>query len=214
MTDAAPGQPCDSTGVTTANKITIVRILLIPFFVVEVLYFVKTGNHLHQTLALGSFGTAALLDGVDGYVARRFHQISELGTILDPLADKLLLVSAIIVLSCNHAPWLGQLPLWLTGTILGRDGVLLLGTGLIHFMVGRVQVKPRMIGKIATVFQMATVLWLLLGWDQSPGQGARWFGLCAAAAAICTGVSGMLYVWDGMRQLSQHPSSLPKSNKH
>jgi len=200
--------------VTTANKITIVRILLIPFFVVEVLYFVKTGNSLHRALALGSFGTAAILDGVDGYVARRFHQISELGTILDPLADKLLLVSAIILLSMDHSPWLGQMPLWLTGTILGRDAVLLLGTGLIHFMVGKVQVKPRMIGKVATVFQMATVLWLLLGWDKSQGQGARWFALCAAAAAICTGVSGMLYVWDGMRQLSQHPSSLPKANKH
>ena len=200
--------------VTTANKITIVRILLIPFFVVEVLYFVKTGNSLHRTLALVSFGTAALLDGVDGYVARRFHQISELGTILDTLADKLLLISAIILLSMNHSPWLGQMPLWLTGTILGRDAVLLLGTGLIHFMVGRVQVKPRMIGKIATVFQMATVLWLLLGWDKSQGQGARWFDLGAAAAAICTGVSGMLYVWDGLRQLSLHPSSSPNANKH
>ena len=200
--------------VTAANKITIVRILLIPFFVVEVLYFVKTGNSLHRGLALGSFGVAALLDGVDGYVARRFHQISELGTILDPLADKLLLVSAIILLSKDHSPWLGQMPLWLTGTILGRDAVLLLGTGLIHFMAGKVRVKPRMSGKVATVFQMATVLWLLLGWDKSQGQGARWFAICALAAAICTGVSGMLYVWDGMRQLSQHPSSSPKPNKH
>ena len=200
--------------VTAANKITIVRILLIPFFVVEVLYFVKTGNSLHRGLALGSFGVAALLDGVDGYVARRFHQISELGTILDPLADKLLLVSAIILLSKDHSPWLGQMPLWLTGTILGRDAVLLLGTGLIHFMVGKVQVKPRMSGKVATVFQMATVLWLLLGWDKSQGQGAHWFAICAVTAAICTGVSGMLYVWDGVRQLSLHPSSSPKANKH
>ena len=197
---------------TLANKITVVRILLIPFFVVELLYFVKDGNATAHGLALSSFGLAAALDGVDGWVARRFHQISELGTILDPLADKLLLVSAIILLSGNHAPWLGQMPLWLTGTILGRDAVLLLGTGLIHFMVGKVRVKPRMVGKVATVFQMAAVLWLLLRWDG--GAGGGWLTGIAVAAAICTGVSGMLYVWDGMRQLSQHPSSAPRQPLH
>ena len=199
---------------TTANKITVGRILLIPVFIYLLLQHREHGEDWQRWAALGCFALAAVLDGVDGFVARRFHQISELGTILDPLADKLLLVSAIILLSKDHSPWLGQMPLWLTGTILGRDAVLLLGTGLIHFMVGKVQVKPRMSGKVATVFQMATVLWLLLGWDKSQGQGAHWCAICAVTAAICTGVSGMLYVWDGVRQLSLHPSSSPKANKH
>ena len=82
---------------------------------------------LHRLAGLLSFAVAAILDGVDGYIARHYNQISELGTILDPLADKLLLVSGIVVLSFDNAPYLGQIPLWLTGTIIGRDLLLLIG---------------------------------------------------------------------------------------
>src|SRR5258708_39164920 len=110
---------------TTANKITILRILLIPFFVVEVLYYVKNGNEIHRLLAILSFAVAAICDGVDGYIARRYNQRSELGAILDPLADKLLLVSGIVVLSFEHRPWLETIPLWVTGTLIGRDILLL-----------------------------------------------------------------------------------------
>src|SRR4051812_4235032 len=114
---------------TTANKVTILRILLIPFFVVQVLYYVKNGDELHRLLAILSFAVAAICDGVDGYIARHYNQRSELGAILDPLADKLLLVSGVVVLSFDHGPYFQQIPLWLTGTIIGRDIVLL--TGLI-----------------------------------------------------------------------------------
>ncbi|HTA94589.1 MAG TPA: CDP-alcohol phosphatidyltransferase family protein, partial [Verrucomicrobiae bacterium] len=157
---------------TTANKITILRILLIPFFVVELIYYVRSGNEAHRLAALLSFAIAAILDGVDGYIARRYHQISELGKILDPLADKLLLVSGIVALSFNHGNFLGQIPLWLTGTIIGRDLLILLGVAVIRFTVGRIVVRPRFTGKIATVLQMAVVIWILLKWDV--GQGARW----------------------------------------
>src|SRR5450631_2165766 len=111
---------------TTANKITILRILLIPFFVVEMIYYVRTGNEDFRLAGLLSFAVASILDGVDGYIARRYHQWSELGTILDPLADKLLLVSAIVVLSFDNFPYLGQIPFWLTGTIIGRDLLILI----------------------------------------------------------------------------------------
>src|SRR5512140_1137328 len=104
---------------TTANKVTIFRILLIPFFVVEILYYVRNGNELHRLLALLTFAVAAICDGVDGYIARRYNQRSELGGILDPLADKLLLVSGVVVLSFDHVPHLVTVPLWLTGTIIG-----------------------------------------------------------------------------------------------
>ena len=92
---------------TTANKITILRILLIPFFVFEALYYVSDGHELHRLLAILSFAVAAICDGVDGYIARRYNQRSELGAILDPLADKLLLVSGIILLSFDHRPRFG-----------------------------------------------------------------------------------------------------------
>src|SRR5208282_4916324 len=150
---------------TTANKITILRILLIPFFVVEVLYYVETGNEVHRLLAILSFAIAAILDGVDGYIARQYHQISELGKILDPLADKLLLVSGIVALSFNHGNFLGQIPLWLTGTIIGRDFLILIGMVVIQITVGKVFVRPRFTGKIATVLQMSVVIWILLKWD-------------------------------------------------
>jgi CDP-diacylglycerol--glycerol-3-phosphate 3-phosphatidyltransferase len=190
---------------TTANKITILRILLIPFFVVEVLYYVKDGEEIHRLLAILSFAVAAILDGVDGYIARRYNQRSELGAILDPLADKLLLVSGIVVLTFDQRPHLASVPLWLTGTIIGRDIVILIGMVVIHTTVGKVKVRPRIPGKVATVLQMAIVLWILLKWEP------RWLMWLVWAAAICTGISAAFYVWDGVRQLSEHPSASPKS---
>jgi cardiolipin synthase (CMP-forming) len=194
---------------TTANKVTILRMLLVPFFVVEVLYYVKTGNEAHRVVALLTFAVAAICDGVDGYIARHYNQRSELGTILDPLADKLLLVSGVGLLSFDHGTMLGQIPYWLTGTIIGRDLLVLIGLVVIRLTVGKVKIRPHFIGKIATVLQMVTVLWLLLKWDT--GDGAHWaFGL-TLGAAICTGVSALLYVRDGMRQLSASPSSFPSN---
>ena len=192
---------------TTANKITILRILLVPFFVVETLYYVKTGNEVHRLVAILSFAITAILDGVDGYIARHYNQISEMGKILDPLADKLLLVSGVVLLSFNNAPYFRQIPLWLTGTIIGRDLLILLGVAVIRFTVGTIVVRPRFTGKIATVLQMAVVIWILLKWDF--GRGVLWLKYLTLGAAICTGISGLLYVLDGVKQLGSHPTSSP-----
>src|SRR6266478_8002715 len=127
---------------TTANKITILRILLIPFFVVEALYYVKNGNEVHRFLAIRSFAIAAICDGVDGYIARRYNQRSELGAILDPLADKLLVVAGIVLLSLHHEQYLPHLPLWLTATVISRDVLLLIGLVVVHYACGKVTVKP------------------------------------------------------------------------
>jgi CDP-diacylglycerol--glycerol-3-phosphate 3-phosphatidyltransferase len=191
---------------TTANKVTIFRILLIPFFVVEVLYYMKTGNEAHRLSAIIAFAVAAICDGVDGYIARRYNQKSELGAILDPLADKLLLLSGVVLFSLNN-PHFGNIPLWLTGTIIGRDLMILIGMGVIQMTVGKVVVRPRLLGKVATVLQMLCVIWLLMKWDDRFGE--PWFSIWMISAAICTGVSGLLYVWDGMKQLSSHPASSP-----
>jgi CDP-diacylglycerol--glycerol-3-phosphate 3-phosphatidyltransferase len=192
---------------TTANKITILRILLVPFFVVELLYYISSGNELHRLAALLAFAVASILDGVDGYIARHYNQKSELGAILDPLADKLLLVSGVVVLSINHSERLGQIPLWFTGTILGRDMLIVIGIFVVRFVVGTVKVRPRIMGKIATVLQMAVVIWILFKWDA--GRGGRWLAAVTLGAGICTGISGLLYVWDGVSQLSAHPASSP-----
>ena len=190
---------------TTANKITILRILLIPFFVVEIIYYVRTGNAACWLAGLLSFAVAAILDGVDGYVARRYHQWSELGTVLDPFADKLLLVSAIVMLSFDNAPYLRQIPLWLTGIIIGRDLLLGIGAVVVRLVVGKITVRPRLTGKLATVFQMLAVSWILLHWDFNRGLLEVWI----LGAGIFTAASGLFYVWDGMKQLGAHPASLP-----
>lgn len=181
--------------------------LLTPFFVVGVLYYARTENEAFRLGALLTFVVASVCDAVDGYIARRYNQYSELGAILDPLADKLLLVSGVVLLSFDHGPLLGQIPLWLTVTILGRDLLLLLGLGVIQMTVGKVRVRPRLVGKVATVLQMVCVIWILLKWDTGPG--SPWILFWTASAAICTGVSGLWYVYDGVRQLSSSPKSLP-----
>jgi cardiolipin synthase (CMP-forming) len=188
---------------TTANKITIVRILLVPFFIVQVVYYLTEGHELHRLLAILAFAIASISDGVDGYVARRYHQRSELGAILDPLADKLLLVSAVVLLSFHNQQYLTPLPMWLTSIILSRDALLLLGLAVIHFVCGKARVRPHLTGKIATVLQMGAVVWTLLKWD------VHWLPAWSIAAAVFTGISGLLYVLDGVRQLSESPASSP-----
>ena len=191
---------------TTANKVTIVRILMIPVFIVQLLYYYKTGDEWHRFAGLLCFAVAAILDGVDGYIARRYNQRSELGVILDPLADKLLLISGIVIVSLHSPPNLKiiPIPLWVTATILSRDALLLIGMVVIQMICGKATARPRITGKVATVLQMIMVLWTLLRWD------ARWLPWWTTSAAILTGMSGVMYVWDGMRQLSASPKSLPE----
>jgi len=200
---AKPAQWGNNQGMTTANKITIARILLVPFFISQIIYYARTGQAEYRLGALLSFAIAALADGLDGYVARRYNQRSELGAILDPLADKLLLISGIILLSMENHRYFDRIPMWLTVTVLSRDAIILMGMALIHYMMGKVKVRARLTGKMATVLQMATVLWILLGWN------TRALRYLVAGAGFFTAVSGLLYISDGVRQLNTHPASAP-----
>jgi len=193
---------------TTANKITITRILLVPFFIVHVVYYLTAGNETHRFLAILAFAIASLSDGLDGYIARHYNQRSELGAILDPLADKLLLVSAVVLLSFHNQNYLTPLPIWLTTAILSRDAILLLGLVVIHFVCGKARVRPHLTGKLATVLQMGAVLWTLFKWD------TRWLPAWTIAAALFTVISGLIYVLDGVRQLSASPASSPTGGPH
>ena len=192
-----------TSDMTTANKITILRILSVPFFIVQVLYFFDSGDEQHRWLAFLSFAIAAICDGVDGYIARRYNQRSELGAILDPIADKLLLVSAVILLSLRYQPYLEPMPLWLTAIIIGRDVIVAIGVAVVYYTCGKVNIRPHLIGKIATVFQMVTVVWILLEWDLG------WLKVWWGGTGIFTTVSGLLYVLEGVRQLSASPTSGP-----
>lgn len=190
---------------TTANKITILRILLVPFFAVQLLYYEESGKEIFRLFAIISFAVAALSDGIDGYIARHYNQRSELGAILDPLADKLLLISGIVLLSLNLQPQLPRLPLWLVATVFSRDLLLVIGLGVIYYTCGKVRVAPHLLGKAATVFQMIAVLWTLFKWNE------QWLFAWCLLAALLTGISGLIYVQEGVRQLSASPSSSPSS---
>jgi cardiolipin synthase len=189
---------------TTANKVTITRILLVPLFVVEALYYVESGDEIYRFLAVLAFAIASLSDGLDGYIARRYNQRSELGAFLDPIADKLLLVSAVVLFSFKNDGRFDRIPLWLVATILSRDILLLVGFVLIQVICGRVHPEPHLTGKVATFFQILAVSWILLQWHDA------WQPIWYAAAGLTTGVSGLLYLFDGIRQLNASPTSAPK----
>lgn len=189
---------------TTANKITIVRILLIPAFVMMAIYYgqsVQRGDPLEwqRFAAIVIFLVAAVSDGLDGYVARHYNQRSTLGVILDPIADKGLLLSAIITLSiCNWSetdPTYGRFPAWFPVLVITRDVVILVGSAVLHLLNGRVQVRTSWTGKVATVLQMCALAWVMLQLRFLP------LVYVVAAAGLFTFVSGVIYVMDGVRQL-------------
>ena len=189
---------------TTANKITIVRILMIPAFVTMAIYYgqsVQRGEPLEwqRFTAIAIFLVAAISDGLDGYVARRYNQRSALGVILDPIADKGLLLSGIITLSISNwsetDPTYGRFPAWFPVLIITRDAVIVVGSVVLHLLNGKVQVRPSWTGKVATVLQMAAIAWVMLQLRFIP------LPYIVAAAGFFTFVSGIIYVRDGVRQL-------------
>jgi len=190
---------------TTANKITICRILLIPVFIWLTLDYIRDsqrgeGLELQRWLACGVFALASITDAVDGYIARRYKQKTELGTYLDPLADKLLLVSALVLLSVRfkqESPF-ELLPLWFPVLVISRDLIILGGFILIHIITGHSKATPRLIGKAATLCQMITLGWVLLQIHHPP---VKW---PLYAAGFCTFISGIWYILDGIKQLNAH----------
>ena len=189
---------------TTANKITVVRILMIPVFVTMAIYYgqsIQRGQPLEwqRFTAIAIFLAAAVSDGLDGYVARRYKQRSTLGAILDPIADKGLLLSAIITLSISNwsdiDPEYGRFPAWFPVLVITRDAVILVGAGILHLLNGKVHVKPSWTGKVATVLQMAAIAWVMLQLHFLP------LFYVVIAAGVFTFISGIIYVMDGVRQL-------------
>ncbi len=140
---------------TVANQLTILRMAVAPIFVMLVVY--ESFGY-----ALGLFVLAGTTDLLDGLIARKLRQKTPLGTFLDPIADKLLLISALIVLSLGELELTMRLPLWLTITVISRDVFLLLGVLIINLTLGRHVFPPSLIGKATTVCQLLTVLSVLI----------------------------------------------------
>lgn len=128
------------------NIISTIRIVLIVPFVVLIL-------KREFGWALVLFFVAGASDGIDGFLAKRYQWTSRLGSILDPLADKLLLVSSFVTLG-----WLGVLPVWLVVAVLLRDTVIVSGALAYHLIVGRYEMEPTIISKLNTFFQIMLIL--------------------------------------------------------
>lgn len=174
-----------------ANWLTILRILLIPVFASLLVY-------RQTTAALVVFCLASVTDLLDGYIARARGSQTRLGAFLDPLADKLLLTTAFVILTYLY-PRL--LPFWITVTVLSRDLLLILGTALIHIAGGRVHPTPTVLGKASTALQMVTILavLLVLAYQVDP----RIKSALVWITAGFTVASGIQYLYQGTKLLNQ-----------
>lgn len=138
------------------NILTIFRIFLIPCFLGFMLYY-KPGENEFRVVALFVFLLAVFTDALDGFLARVRHQKTKLGSFLDPLADKLLLITAYLVLTLNTELSV-RLPLVVTIIVISRDIIILLGVLLIITTARDIKIRPSPSGKITTFFQMVTII--------------------------------------------------------
>lgn len=178
-----------------ANRITILRILLIPFFIASLLYYSEAKPYL-RLVALAIFAIAAFTDAIDGGIARSRSQITELGTILDPIADKLLISSAFISLSIIESiPNELRIPAGVVLAVITRDIIIVLGALIIYFLKGNIAIKPSWLGKITTFFQMLAILMILAVFKYN-----KFF---IYPAVLFTIASGIDYIWRGSKQLNE-----------
>jgi cardiolipin synthase len=203
-----------------ANRITIFRILLIiPF----VSFMLKINDPVLSNIARNAmryistvlFLVMAVSDGVDGYLARRKNQITKLGAFLDPVADKLLITSACLLLASHRAHVENfMLPPTVVVLIIGKDLFLLIGFVIVYLITSQIHIRPAFIGKLATALQLSMVAGILIGPDVSnilPGW--IWFlrilWWSAAGTAI---LATLIYIRDGSRYIEAYEQNLVNKN--
>jgi cardiolipin synthase len=176
---------------TLANRLTILRILMAPIITVLLLY--------HQMgAALALFLAAGITDGLDGLVARSWKQKTTLGMVLDPVADKFLLTSAVITLTI-----LNELPRWFAIIVVSRDVLIIGGSMILYMFLGKVGTPPTWLGKITTGLQLLTVLCAMLD-NFLPRLHPAILPLALITLAF-TVASGLGYVCRGARLLNDQP---------
>ena len=181
---------------TLANKITIIRLLLIPVFVVFAAYYsasLSAGKEeiSYRIAALVVFAIASLSDALDGYIARNYNQSTPLGRFLDPVADKLLLLAGVVTLSVTH---------W--------NVIIALGVLILHLTNGKARIKNLMVGKMCTFLQLSCVCWVLIDFWSINSRPWPLEVLIYLAAAL-TLITGYLYLRDGIHQLRESGHTHP-----
>jgi cardiolipin synthase len=169
------------------NQITIVRILLTPLFITLLIYDLKIP-------ALAIFCLLGLTDGLDGLIARRYQQSTPLGAILDPLADKILLVASFWVLTS-----LGVFPIWLTILVVSRDALIVAGALYLKLFEEKPAIPPSLLGKMTTGAQLAAIFWGLL--FHFLNSHAPFLDGISVVTAVLTFLSGSQYLLGFMRRV-------------
>ncbi len=190
---AADPLACVALAMSIPNQLTITRIFLAPCMVGCLVYYHPERDWL-RLLALGIFTFGMLTDALDGFIARMANQRTELGVLLDPIADKLLILTTLI--SCaviRGLPETMRLPAWFNLVVISRDAMLVFGTTLLFLIKGQWHIHPSWIGKCTTVAQMSVIPTLLLELPIKPQ--------VIMVAAVLTALSGIDYVRSGIRLL-------------
>ncbi len=189
---------------TLANEITILRVLLIAPFVICMLKI--HDNYAMRYIALAIFLVMCISDALDGYIARSRKQVTRLGSFLDPMADKLLMACACILLANPRTAIDGYfLPPTIVVLIIGKDLLLLLGFVIIYLITSHVHIVPIFAGKAATVLQLSMVAAVLLAPDIHPHlplwrDFAQLLWWSAAGLAVAT---TLVYIRGGIRYIEK-----------
>jgi cardiolipin synthase len=174
-----------------ANALTLLRLVLVPFLV----YLLHEGAY---GMALGLFVLAGLSDAADGFVAKRFRQETELGKILDPIADKALAVALFVTLA-----WLGWIPFWLVVAVVSRDALIVVGALGYHYLTSALEMAPSLLSKANTAVQLTYLALVLVDAAIAPDL-AQWRGLLAVVVLATTVASGLHYVVVWLRKALAH----------
>ncbi|MDD5458765.1 MAG: CDP-alcohol phosphatidyltransferase family protein [Phycisphaerae bacterium] len=204
-----------------ANRITILRVLLIAPFVILMLKtnddtLTQNSSDLFRYFATAIFVLMAISDGIDGYLARKKGQATKLGSFLDPMADKILMTCALLLLSSKRAGVGGFiLPISVVVTIIGKDLFLLMGFIIVYFVTEQIKIEPVFIGKISTTLQLVMVSSILLAPEISTVL-QMWIWVLRVlwwAAAVSAILTTLLYVWRGTRQVAEYEANLEARSK-
>lgn len=184
-------------GFTLANKITVTRVLMVPVFVICLIYN-------RPGLALSLFILISSTDAVDGYFARSRDEKTTIGAMLDPMADKLLMLAAYVFMGI-----FGYIPAWLAIFVISRDVLISLGFFSLYLTLGSFTPKPTLLGKITTVLQMICIGFALLAWVLDEGT-QTWLLIFYVPAGALTIASGLHYIFFvGGRMMSQKEENAP-----
>jgi cardiolipin synthase len=184
---------------TFANQLTIVRILLIPVFVLLVVYD-------YPGWALAIFVAAGVTDGLDGLIARRTDSRTSLGAWLDPMADKLLLVTTFVVLSLPVVDVMHHVPAWLTILIISRDIIIVGVVAIVHMAMGPRTFQPSLLGKLATgTYILTVVVFLLFNWLR---EDSLMIDVAVWCSLVFTLASGLDYIVRIRRLVNESPEKL------